>query len=59
MANLDEFEGLRGTILNRNHLPSVDNVVNELLAKEMCKSRVDRRSINKGIMPPSDQKFLV
>ena len=31
----DDFEGLRGTILHRNPLPSVDSVVSELLAEEI------------------------
>ncbi|XP_062103204.1 uncharacterized protein LOC133814230 [Humulus lupulus] len=35
MALRDEFEGLRGTILHRIPLPSVDLVVNELLAEEI------------------------
>ena len=35
MALRDDFEGLRGTILHRNPLPSVDSVVSELLAEEI------------------------
>ncbi|KZV56542.1 hypothetical protein F511_16141, partial [Dorcoceras hygrometricum] len=34
MALRNDFEGLRGTILHRSPLPSVDSVVNELLAEE-------------------------
>eukprot|EP00257_Ricinus_communis_P024689 XP_025012103.1 uncharacterized protein LOC112533881 [Ricinus communis] len=36
MALRDEFEGLRGSILHRHPLPSVDSVVSELLAEEIC-----------------------
>lgn len=35
MALRDDFEGLRGSILHRNPLPSVDSVVHELLAEEV------------------------
>ncbi|XP_062100793.1 uncharacterized protein LOC133806717 [Humulus lupulus] len=43
MALRDEFEGLHGTILHRSPLPSVDSVVNELLAEEIrLKSCVDK-----------------
>lgn len=35
MALRDDFEGLRGNILHRNPLPSVDSVVSELLAEEI------------------------
>jgi len=31
-----DFEGLRGSILHRSPLPSVDSVVSELLAEEIC-----------------------
>ncbi|XP_019427158.1 PREDICTED: uncharacterized protein LOC109335479 [Lupinus angustifolius] len=34
MALRNDFEGLRGSILHRTPLPSVDSVVNELLAEE-------------------------
>ncbi|KAG6519526.1 hypothetical protein ZIOFF_023020 [Zingiber officinale] len=38
--------GLRGTILHRSPLPSVDSVVHELLAKEIrLKSQVDKRIV--------------
>ncbi|XP_062114577.1 uncharacterized protein LOC133825682 [Humulus lupulus] len=52
MALRDEFEGLRGTIMHRNPLPSVDSVVNELLVEEIrLKSRVDKGRAEKGILP--------
>lgn len=35
MALTDGFEGIRGTILHCSPLPSVDSVVNELLAEEL------------------------
>ncbi|XP_048234358.1 uncharacterized protein LOC125370938 [Ricinus communis] len=35
MALRDEFEGLRGSILHRHPLPSVDSVVSEFLAEEI------------------------
>ncbi|XP_048235207.1 uncharacterized protein LOC125371104 [Ricinus communis] len=35
MALRDEFEGLRGSILHRHPLPSMDSVVSELLAEEI------------------------
>eukprot|EP00257_Ricinus_communis_P021104 XP_015580507.1 uncharacterized protein LOC107262007 [Ricinus communis] len=35
MALRDEFEGLRGSILHRHPLPSVDSIVSELLAEEI------------------------
>ncbi|XP_062114820.1 uncharacterized protein LOC133827805 [Humulus lupulus] len=61
MALRDEFEGLRGTILHRNPLPSVDSVVNELLAEEIrLKSRVDKGGAEKGILPsPNPSVFAV
>ncbi|KAJ9567342.1 LOW QUALITY PROTEIN: hypothetical protein OSB04_003308 [Centaurea solstitialis] len=34
MALRSDFEGLRGTILHRNPLPTVDSVVHELIAEE-------------------------
>ncbi|XP_073132810.1 uncharacterized protein [Henckelia pumila] len=43
MALRDDFEGLRGTILHRSPLPSVDSVVHELLAEEIrFKSQADK-----------------
>ncbi|XP_075494786.1 uncharacterized protein LOC142532357 [Primulina tabacum] len=42
----NDFEGLRGTTLHRSPLPSVDSVVNELLAEEIwLKSKVDKVSV--------------
>ncbi|KAI5393502.1 hypothetical protein KIW84_060581 [Lathyrus oleraceus] len=35
MTLRDDFEGLRGSILHRNPIPSVDSVFNELLAEEI------------------------
>lgn len=35
MALRDDFEGLRGSILHRSPLPTVDSVVHELLAEEI------------------------
>ena len=44
MALRDDFEGLRGTILHRNPLPSVDSVVCELLAEEIrLKSHTEKK----------------
>ncbi|XP_062080957.1 uncharacterized protein LOC133785757 [Humulus lupulus] len=61
MALQDEFEGLRGTILHHSPLPSVDSVVNELLAEEIqLKSRVDKGGTEKGILPsPNPSIFAV
>ena len=43
MALCDDFEGLRGAILHRSPLPSVDYVVNDLLAEEIrLKSKIDK-----------------
>ena len=47
MALRDDFEGLRGSILHRSPLPSVDSVVHELLAEEI---RLKTQS-GKGILP--------
>ncbi|PIA51109.1 hypothetical protein AQUCO_01100145v1 [Aquilegia coerulea] len=47
MALRDDFEGLRGSILHRNFLPSVDSVVNELLAEEV---RL-KPQVGKGLLP--------
>ncbi|XP_073063790.1 uncharacterized protein [Primulina eburnea] len=53
MALRNDFEGLRGTILHRNPLPSVDSVVSELLAEEIrLKSHVD-----KGTIPTTPSVF--
>ena len=45
MVLRDDFEGLRGATLHRSPLPSVDSVVNELLAEEVrLKSKIDKES---------------
>ena len=36
MALRTDFEGLRGSILHRSPLPSIDSVVSELLVEETC-----------------------
>lgn len=56
MALRDDSEGLCGTILHHNPLPSVDSIVNKLLAKEIrLKSWVD-----KGILSsPNPSVFVV
>ncbi|XP_074566109.1 uncharacterized protein LOC141822675 isoform X1 [Curcuma longa] len=55
MALRDDFEGLRGTILHRHPLPSVDDVVNELLAEEI---RLKSTSgSDKGILPAHQSVF--
>ncbi|XP_062086978.1 uncharacterized protein LOC133793695 [Humulus lupulus] len=55
MALRDDFEGLRGSILHRSPLPSVDSVVSELLADEIrLKSQA-----RKGILPAPSPSVLV
>ncbi|KAL5753750.1 hypothetical protein ACOSP7_021970 [Xanthoceras sorbifolium] len=55
MAPRDDFESLRGSILHRNPLPSVDSIVSELLAYEIrLKSQA-----GKGILPIPNQSVLV
>ncbi|KAL5750900.1 hypothetical protein ACOSP7_025503 [Xanthoceras sorbifolium] len=54
MALRDDFEGLRGSILHRSPLPSVDSVVSELLADEI---RLKSQS-GKGILPIPTQSVL-
>ncbi|XP_062084857.1 uncharacterized protein LOC133790997 [Humulus lupulus] len=55
MALRDDFEGLRGSILHRSPLPSVDSVVSELLADEIrLKSQA-----GKGILPAPSPSVLV
>ena len=49
-----DFEGLRGSILHRSPLPSVDYVVSELLAEEI---RLQSYS-EKGIFPASNPSVL-
>lgn len=52
MALRSDFEGLRGTILHRTPLPSVDSVVSELLAEEIrLKSQTDKGIVSS--IPPS------
>jgi hypothetical protein len=49
-----DFEGLRGSILHRSPLPSVDSVVSELLAEEI---RLQSYS-EKGILSASNPSIL-
>ncbi|KAE9596296.1 putative transcription factor interactor and regulator CCHC(Zn) family [Lupinus albus] len=52
MALRNDFEGLRGSILHRTPLPSVDSVVNELLAEKVrLKSHSEKGIVDKGILP--------
>ena len=52
IALRDDFEGLRGAILHRSPLPSVDFVVIELLAEEIrLKSKIDKEPLSPT--PPS------
>ena len=45
MALRSDFEGLRGTILHRTPIPTVDSVVHELIAEETrLKAHVDKGS---------------
>jgi hypothetical protein len=55
MALRDDFEGLRGSILHRTPLPSVDSVVSELLAEETRLKSQSNIHHGKGIIsnPPS------
>lgn len=61
MALREDFEGIRGSILHRNPLPTVDSVVNELLAEEIrFKSQSDKGNVDKGILPsPNLSVFAV
>ncbi|PWA79125.1 hypothetical protein CTI12_AA209230 [Artemisia annua] len=45
MALRHDFEGLRGPILHRDPLPSVDSVVSELLAEEIRLKSLDDQKI--------------
>ncbi|PWA89615.1 hypothetical protein CTI12_AA109930 [Artemisia annua] len=45
MALRHDFEGLRGSILHRNPLPSVDSVVSELLVEEIRLKSLDDQKI--------------
>ncbi|GKF45154.1 hypothetical protein Tco_0131706, partial [Tanacetum coccineum] len=50
MALRNDFEGLRGSILHRNPLPSVDSVVSELLAEEVrLKSHDDIKIVGPSV----------
>ena len=47
MALRGDYEGLRGSILHRSPLPSVDSVVSEFSAEEVClKSHSERESLS-------------
>ena len=50
-----DFEGLRGSILHLSPLPSVDSVVSELLAEEICLQCYSE----KGILSASNPSVLV
>ena len=54
MVLRDNFEGVRGSILHRSPLPSVDSVVHELLAEEI---RLKTLS-GKGILPDPNPSVL-
>jgi len=51
----NDFEGLRGSILHRSPLPSVDSIVSELLAEEICLQSY----FEKGILSASNPFVLV
>ncbi|XP_026406860.1 uncharacterized protein LOC113302209 isoform X2 [Papaver somniferum] len=55
MALRHDFEALRGQILHRNPLPSLDSVVNELLAEEV---RLKSQAGSKGILPLPTESVL-
>ncbi|KAK4485459.1 hypothetical protein RD792_008100 [Penstemon davidsonii] len=54
MALRNDFEGIRGSILHRSPLPSVDSVVSELLAEE---TRLKSHS-GKGLLPSPSASVL-
>ena len=55
MALHSDFEGLRGLVLHRSPLPSVDSVVSNVLAEETClKSHSE-----KGTLSTSNPSVLV
>ncbi|XP_057426618.1 uncharacterized protein LOC130720053 [Lotus japonicus] len=59
MALRNDFEGIRGSILHRNALPSVDSVVSELLAEEVrFMSQSDKGKVDKGILPSPNSYVL-
>ena len=45
MALCNDFEGLRGTVLHRSPLSSIDLIVSELLAKETCLKSYSEKGI--------------
>src|SRR3954469_13406890 len=60
MALRGDYEGLRGSILHRSPLPSVDSVVSEFLAEEVhLKSHSERESLstNSVLAVPSKPPF--
>ena len=62
MALRGDYEGLRGSILHRSPLPSVDSVVSEFLAEEVrLKSHSERKSLsinsNSVLAVPSKPPF--
>jgi hypothetical protein len=46
-----DFEGLRGSILHRSPLPSVDSIVSELLAKEIRLQSYSEKGILSALNP--------
>jgi hypothetical protein len=56
-----DFEGLRGSILHRSPLPSVDSVISELLAEEIHLQSYSEKGIlstlNPSILAVPSKKF--
>jgi len=56
-----DFEGLRGSILHRSSLPSVDSVISELLAEEIHLQSYSEKGIlstlNPSILAVPSKKF--
>ena len=50
-----DFKGLRGSILHRSPLPSIDSIVNELLVEEICLQSYSK----KGIISASNPYVLI
>jgi hypothetical protein len=46
-----DFKGLRGSILHRSPLPSVDSVVSELLAEDICLQSYSEKGILSTLTP--------
>ena len=46
-----DFERLRGSILHRSPLPSVDSIVSELLAEEICLQSYSEKGILSALNP--------